>query len=142
MNGENVEVTAIEKHMTFEGRIKDRIKDGIEDLMSDQDILDLVHKALDDVFFKERVRVDNWGHKEIVQPLAYEMAKELLSERLEKAVLKWIKDNEDLVEYELNRVLVDGAGQALAMGFSSFVSSSVRMMAADIENKMRKIQFH
>lgn len=103
--------------MSFEDRLKDRIKADIGQLMTDEDLSKLVHKATHDVFFAPRYK-SRGIHSDKIPPLLHELVKDSLKPIVAVEVEKWVKLNKDAVLEACMSALNRGVGECMIQAFS------------------------
>ena len=126
---------AIVVQKTFEERMKERIKDSIGELMSDEELKKLVHKSLDQVFFQSTQVKDGWHTKE-VPPLLNGIIKELLTPQVREAVIEYIDKHPDEIQKAVKDALSVGMGNALLNAFNNQFQNQLIQLQSRIENTM------
>lgn len=121
--------------MTLEERLKDRLRESMGELITDDDLLSYVRKGIDNVFFQPRSTKKGYGY-ETKKPLIHEMVEKVLSERMEKAVRAWMQENHEEVAKAMNRAIVQGAGMTMIRAITELFETSWR---SDITNKLREV---
>jgi hypothetical protein len=113
---------------TFEQKLKDRIRDSMGELMSDDDLKKIVEASVNDILFKNRtVRDDNRYGSGTKQepPLIQEILTPLIKETAYKVVTEWAQRPENqevilaVVKERLGRGLTDALAMALDQKFSN-----------------------
>lgn len=97
------------KNETIVDRVVERIKQQpLGDLITEEDLHDIVKEAIPKVFFAERkIEVGSGYHRETktAPPLIFEAMKELLQESAKKAVDDWLVANAQMVADHWQKVL-------------------------------------
>jgi DNA gyrase/topoisomerase IV subunit B len=100
---------------TFQERMKERIKDSIGDLITDEELGQLVAKGINEAFFEpQRVVVNaRFGGTEVQtkQALMPEIVKDLVADQVREAVQKYIAENQDKIAPIIEKVIREGAGK-------------------------------
>lgn len=132
-----VESNELATPMTFQERLKERIRDAIGELLSDTDLTALVERGIDEVFFQPR-RVPNgrYDTREL-PPLIHEVVKEVLSVQMREAVEQWLLSHEDEVKEALENCVREGAGMALLRGLNSFFEQEMNKMQWEIAGRLQ-----
>lgn len=108
---------------TFEEKLKDRIKDSIGDLISDEDLSKLVHRGVDDVFFRPRPNPKYTGygssHPQTLPPLLHNIIEEALTPAVEKAVAQWLEDHPQELTAAVDKVVAQGVGNVMISAISA-----------------------
>ena len=100
--------------MSFEEKLKGRIRDSIGELLSDEDLTNIVRRGIEGVFFTERRVPDKHGYgPKTIPPLIHQIVKEVLSDRMEAAVEAWLVGHADEVSKAIDVAVVQGAGKAM-----------------------------
>ena len=110
--------TEIERQKTFEERMKIRIRDSIGELMTDEELSKIVHKATEEVFFKPGEIKDGYHTKE-VPPFIHIIIKELLEDSVRSEVGKYFSENKEDVSKVIKQIIQDGLGKALMNALDS-----------------------
>ena len=126
--------------MTFQERLKERLRDSIGELLSDDDLTALVERGIDEVFFQPRYERRPGAYStETLPPLIHEVVKDVLSAQMREAVERWLSSHEDEVRQALEDCVKDGAGMALMRAFTSYFQDSMNKMQWDAVNKMQQL---
>ncbi|HXS59268.1 MAG TPA: hypothetical protein VN703_00450 [Candidatus Sulfopaludibacter sp.] len=131
--------TEIEKSKTFEQKMKDRVRESIGDLLSDEDLSKIVKTCMDDIFFKEKEIKDHWGHvKGREPPLLHNLVEKLLQPSMDKALKEYMAENSEHVLKSIDEVIKMGAGQAFIKAldtmFNNRLSDLRNNMTSDLNN--------
>ena len=103
---------------SFEERLKQRIRDSIGELLTDEELSTMVRRSVEEIFFKPRER-RNLYHTEELAPLLHEIVKGLVDKRIEGAVEAYIDDHADKVEPLIAEAIKEGIGVAVLAGIRS-----------------------
>ena len=99
--------------------MQDRIRDLICDLICDIEIKDLIHKGIQDVFFKEKRITHGYSKADTFEPsLMNDIVRHQIELFVKVAVEHWIINNERYVMDVVNRTVQEGAGSAMNNIFS------------------------
>ena len=121
----------------FQERMKDRIRDSIGDLLSDEDLKNIIERGIEEVFFKETYDNSSHYNKKVFPPLIHQMVKECLNERMQEQVKIWIASHNDEVEEAIKECVVQGAGAALMAAIKYHFEGSMNTLASDMGSKLR-----
>ena len=122
---------------TFQERVRDRIRETIGDLITDDDLMEIVQKGIDEVFFQTRTVQESAYNRKEIPPLIHEIVKEVLQDRMTLAVDGWLKTHEAEVVEAVKAVVQEGAGQAFIAALGSLLSNSMFQLQSDIQSKLR-----
>ena len=79
--------------LSFEDRMRDRLRQNIGDVMTNDDLAAIVTRGLEDTFFKPRVIKIGSGYHETTEhkpPLIQELLLEILLPQMKLAVNEWV----------------------------------------------------
>lgn len=134
-------MTDIVTSKTFEERMKERIRDSIGDLISDEDLGKMIDRSLEEVFFKERANPAYHGYgyssKEpaTLPPLLHEIVKMVMTEQVTAAVKEYIADNREQVDSSIKTVLEQGMGNALIGALNGVFAGQLSMLQGNLINQ-------
>ena len=129
--------TAVVPQKSFQEKMRDRIKDSIGELMTDEELKDLVNRGLEEAFFRERkVTTDTWGHTKIQPPFLHEILKELLKESVDKHVSDFIDNHPDDVIKTIREVHSLGIGNAILSAINNKFSMDFIDFQTSIETRL------
>lgn len=131
-------MNAIVENKTFEDKLKDRIRDSIGDLLSEDDLKKLVERGMEDVFFKGKEERDSWGRvtKEH-PPLIHQMVKDHLEPIVREEVKLYIDENREVVEEVISKTLEAGVGTLMIKCMNDMFSNQLYNMQAQMMNELR-----
>ena len=132
------EQTAMVPTKTFEERMRDRIRDSIGELMSDEDLQKIVQRGIDEVFFKTHYVDDGRYQKREIPPLIHSVVKEVLSDRMKDAVEAWLQTHEADVRDAVAHVVEEGAGQAMVKALNGYMADSMLLLESNIISKLQR----
>ena len=127
----------IAKTKSFEEKMKDRVKDSIGDLMTDEDLKKIVEKGIEEVFFQGKLSQDGYSSKRS-DPLINTMIEGLLKQKIEQALYKYIESRSDDIDKKMNDVIKNGAGHAFISALDSMFSNSLDTLKFDIQNEIQQ----
>lgn len=133
-------MTDIVQNKTFEQRMKERIRDSIGDLISDEDLSKMVDRSLEEVFFKERANPKrtsyyNSGEPDTLPPLLHEIVKSAMTEQVTEAVKEYIANNREQVDATIKTVLEQGMGNALISAMNGVFSTQLSSLQSNLTNQ-------
>lgn len=131
-------MNAITENRTFEEKMKDRIRDSIGDLLSDEDLKKLIERGMEDVFFKGKIDRDSWGNVRSEQlPLIHQMVKEHIEPIVQEEVAKYIDNNRELVIDVIKQTLEVGAGMLLVKAMNQTFQNSLMTLQGNMITDLR-----
>ena len=133
-------MTDIVQSKTFEERMKERIRDSIGDLISDEDLSKMVDRSLEEVFFKERANPKrtsyyNSGEPDTLPPLLHDIVKTAMTEQVSEAVKEYIANNREQVDATIKTVLEQGMGNALISAMNGVFSTQLSSLQVNLANQ-------
>lgn len=122
---------------SFEERMKARIRDGIGDMMTDDELATIVRKGVEDAFFKPGT--ETRGYTAYSTPsLIHGIVKELLSDSIKQHAATYIAEHQDVVL----AAIVDGvkltAGDAILRAVSERFSSEMYSFVSGIQSNLQR----
>lgn len=130
--------TEIQKAQSFEEKMKARVRDSIGDLMSDDDLQKIVERSIEECFFKEQTTYNRYGSVTVKPALINELVKELLTERVDKALDRFISDNAEKVQATLDEIIKDGAGMALVNAMNNRFSQQLSDFSFQVQTNLEQ----
>jgi hypothetical protein len=102
---------------TFEEKMKERIKDSIGDLISDEDLSKLVARSMEEVFFspsKVKARPESWSNEMKDGPsFMNKLMVELMGEKMEGKIQEWMDAHPDEIIQMIDNTVKAGLGMAM-----------------------------
>ena len=129
-------MNAIVEQKSFQERMKDRIRDSIGELMTDKELSEIVHRAMEEIFFKPMKLQDGYHSKE-VPPFIHQLLKEILAEDVKKAVSEYIAKHKEDVQKIIKEVITLGMGKALIEAISSQFSRELMSFENNLMNNIQ-----
>jgi hypothetical protein len=107
--------SSLTENKAFAERIFDRIKDGLGDLMTDDELKVLLDRAVDEAFFKPRTVPDGrWGDRTREVPAHFvTMTRELMDKQVQQQVNDYFETHADEIKEKVAEVLQQGIGDAI-----------------------------
>jgi hypothetical protein len=112
---------------SFEEKMKERIKDGIGDLLSDEEVKKLIDKGMDEVFLRPQSIPDPRGYgASTVKPcLLHEIVKTELQPIVTIAVRDYIAEHKEEVQAAITLATSQGMAGAMAQAINNIFSGSM-----------------
>jgi hypothetical protein len=133
-------MTDIVESKTFEQRMKERIRDSIGDLISDEDLTKMVDRSLEEVFFKPRSNPKytsyyNCSEPATIPPLLHELVKEVMESQVQAAIREYIGSHTEEVNAIIQKVVQEGSGTAILKALDNMFSYQLSNFQANITNQ-------
>ena len=123
--------------LTFEQKMKDRIRESIGELMSDDDLQKILDRSIEELLFKHREVKDGWQTK-FKPPLMHELVLDHLQPKVTTAIREWIEENPDKVQEALDKALEEGIGEAFIKAFTAIFARAQMNFKEDIIREIAK----
>jgi len=124
----------------LEAKVLKKIKNDIGDLLTDEDIKQLVEKAVDQAFFKPIATQDNYNRTTTKPPLINQLITESLTPHFKSAIDVWIINNEETVKETMQKLVNDGAGMAIIQSFNNRFDFALSTLQHNIEQQLYQNQ--
>ena len=122
---------------SFQEKMKERIKESIGELMSDEELKNLVDRGLEEAFFRERkLNSNSWESDKYEKPLIHEILKELLRKSVDKHVSEFIDGHSDDVMEAIKEIHSLGIGNALLNAVNKKFSTDIFNLQTNIEQRL------
>jgi len=132
---------AIAPVLTFEDRIKQRIKDSIGDLMTDEDLQKILARGVEETFFKPTYTKDQWGGLKIQnEPLITGIIKDQMSIKVKEEIEKWFAGNPELVKILLDKVIREGIIRVVLNGLDNKIQGPLMAFSSQVNAMMTELQ--
>lgn len=129
-------MTNIVENKNFEEKMKDRIKESIGDLITDEELKKLLDAAMYDVFFKpSKVKVNSWDTKDGPSYLQG-IVKELLDEKVRAEIALYINEHTEEVDKTIKTVVENGIGAAMMSAMNSMFSTQMYQFQSNVEQAL------
>lgn len=131
-------MTDITKANTFQQRMFERIRESMGDLLSEDDLKELLERTIEKSFFEERAvpAQSYYDRDKKKQSLFQELVTEQVQPMMEKAITAWLQDNSEQVTSTIDAVLKDGILSALSQAIEYKMQTPVFNLRHEISNKL------
>jgi hypothetical protein len=129
--------SSLTENKAFAERIFDRIKDGLGDLMTDDELKVLLDRAVNEAFFKPRLEpIDRWSSvtKEIPSHFVT-MTRELMDKQVQQQVNDYFEAHADEIKQKVADVLQQGIGAAVLAAIASQMQQPISALHAALASK-------
>lgn len=125
---------------SFEEKMKERVRESIGDLISDEDLAKIVEQGIKSAFFTERKTVDGYGRiDKTIPPLINEIVVECVQTAVNEKVQQWFIEHEAEVAVILDGIIRDGIVKIVMRSFDSNVHSTMVTMQNSIMHMIQGI---
>ena len=129
-------MNAIVENKSFEEKMKERIKDSIGDLISDEELKKLLDAAMYDVFFKpSKIKINSYDYKDGPSFLQ-EIVKELMEEKVRDEIKNYINDHKDDVNKIISDVVQEGVGMSFVKSLQNIFRNDLYQLQGNIQNTL------
>jgi len=130
----------IVKSESFEDKMKNRLKESIGDLITDEDLTKLVNKAVEEVFFTGGRKTISGGmyptYKDI-PPLLHGIVENALKEQIKQIAEVWVTENQLAITAMLDQIIKDGAATMMMEAFNNMFQGQLSNLKFNIENQIQ-----
>ena len=128
----------LELSKSFAEKMRERVRDGMGELLTDEDIQKVIERGVHEALFQKRDTGGQYGssYKEALMSV---WAHEYLKKRMQVEVDKWLRANDAKVAEIIERVIREGAGQAMIAAFSGLVSPTFNHFSHDLKQRFSQI---
>ena len=126
-------------NLSFEQKLRNKIRESIGDLMSEEDLKKLCDKGLNEMLFQPRTRPDpDRSYNTItIPPLMHEILQDALKDQIKEQVKAYVLERQDDVMTHVEHMLKEGAGKAVLAAVSSMFDQAMRNFKCELANDMR-----
>lgn len=121
---------------SFEQTIKDRLTDDIGRLIPDEALTPLIEKAIEGCFFHDRQETTGTGFQQTTvrkDSVFKEAIKELMAERMDKAIRNWLNDHRDEMTTKLTNFIETESQVVIQRALFGTVASHLDMLKENIK---------
>jgi len=130
----------IVKSKSFEDKMKDRVKESIGDLMTDEDLSKIVHRSMEEIFFTEKEIKNSWGSvTKTIQPLSHEMVREILTPLIKVKMNQFIKQHSSIIEDHIKTVIDNGLSKLMLKSVDSYMENKFQQIGYNITNDVQQM---
>ena len=129
-------MSEIQKQESFSDRIKGRIKDSIGELMTDEELKEIISKGVHEAFFVPRTKIDSWGRKEFSDSLAVEIVKECLREEVRTQVNNYLTEHKEDIKKVVADKLSTDAGTLLLSAITNNFQTALYDFQSAVQVKL------
>ena len=122
----------IQTNQTFEKKMMDRVRDSMGDLMSDEDLANIVERGIQKAFFTEKQ--GQYHSSNNIPCLAEKMVADLYREAVKAEVANWVKSNPKNMRDLMDKALKDGLSGIVFEAFNNMFKGGLQNMRMEIEN--------
>ena len=120
---------------TLEEKLKDRVRESIGELLSDEDLSKIIEKGIHETFFKERSH--HIGYRtEYKEPLITEVIEDVLKSQVSQMVANYMANNKELSEH-IAKIFQERLGDAIIQGVIKFFFNEISNFKFAIADKLR-----
>ena len=122
----------------FENKIIEKIKENIGELMTNEDLSRIVHRAVEETFFKPVILKKGY-HEVEKPPVIHQILEKLLYDSVSSSVHEYIKENNEVVNNLIKETLSKGFGTMLINSFSMMFQNELFDFRNQIEQKFKNL---
>jgi len=127
----------LELSKTFEDRMKERVKNDIGELLTDDELTQIIKKHLDGIFLKERFDTSGF-HTKRIPPLLENTVKELMEDNVKIALNEYMEEHKVDVLDMVQKTIKLGIGDALMSAMQYKFSSDLCTLESNIVQSLNR----
>jgi len=124
--------TEIQASQSFQQKMFERIKEQIGDLMTEDDLKNVVNAAMQKAFFDKRLTSDHYPRE--MEPLFVELIRNLMATKVEAAMKDWL----DKHPGEMEKIVTDVIGQGLINIITNHLNSKASWPLQQLAEQLRQ----
>lgn len=124
---------------SFEERMRDRIKESIGELLSDEDLKIIIEKGVEDALFKRRVVYNSYGNTREIPSLVDTLTEESMKEQMEVCVRKWLEENGDMLVEHIEKRLQEEGMKFFLDAFMSMMERPMQNLTINLRREMESL---
>lgn len=100
-------MTDIVNSSTFQQRMFERIRESMGDLLSDDDLKEILHRTVEETFFKDRVIPGAYyNSKPTIEPSEFKaLVSEAVQPQVKEVVTQWVNEHQDEITTIIDGVI-------------------------------------
>ena len=122
--------------LSFNEKIKERIRDSFGELLTDEDLQKIVENGVNDILFAEGI--DSQGRYNH-PPLVHTVLKEILKARIDGWVKEWLNKNSDELKERLLQLLDVSVGDLFLNSITRLLQPDLNTLKINIDSKLFKM---
>lgn len=124
---------------SFEERMKSKIRESIGELLTDDELSEIVKKGVDDIFFKPSYIKNSYGSLVLSdKPLAVTILNGILNEKVTEMVKEYVNDNKEEISKEITRIVEQGMGKAFISAITSLFRNDLYTFQTNVMNSINR----
>ena len=135
-------VTDLVENKSFESKLKDKIRDSIGDLITNEDLSRLVHRSVEEIFFEPRKNKnrEHWqsNQVEFLPPLLHDIVKQLLQPMVTEVIKEYISTHREEVLKVVETVVTNGVGNAVVTSMNTQFQNQLLTFQLNIQNQLNR----
>lgn len=132
----------IEISKSFEERMKDRVREGIGDLITDDDLRPLIIAGIKDVFTERKRRANHSGYQSGTEDSIIESVvkdNDELREVIKEEVVKWMQVNDDFIKNTLDTYVKDNVVNTFNAVINDMMASTFQNFKFGLQNDLQQM---
>lgn len=125
----------VQKSKTLEERVTEKLHEQIGELITADDLQELVQRGIEDTLFKRRQESTGGYHSKIKElpSLAEEIVQQEMAEQMRRAVDQWIKDHPERIEELISKTLGDKAADLALQGIAVALAPAFQQVIGNMQ---------
>lgn len=124
---------------SFEERMRERIKKDIGELLTNEELSKMIQRSMEDIFFNERPNpsYNGWSGERKIAPLLHSIVKELMAQKVDAAVNKWLNEHPVDIATALESTMAAGVGQCVIHAINSYFAGAFLEFTNSIKESLK-----
>ena len=132
---------ATQSELEFQEKLKERIRQGLGDLMPDAVLAGIVARGIEEAFFKPQRRPspNQWSNPETYPSWLVEYLEKEVRNQVQLAVTEWIAANHAKVTEALDKALAKGLASAVLFSFDNLFRQQMETLQDGLRDQVVRI---
>lgn len=128
----------VAKPTSFEEKMRERIRESLGDLISDEELTKLIKKGIEEAFLAPVPVKNQYGQRQYDgPPFIVQVVKELMTAQVQACVKQWFFEHPEECKKIIADVLQRGLGQAVLSAFDQRFSSELQQFGQNVFDRLR-----
>jgi len=129
----------IEKSLTFEEKLKNRIRESIGELLSDEDLKKILERGVDEALFqRKQIPVNSWEEVKFSPSFVDKTVQELLGEKMKEVLTTYLKENTVKLDQAISDAVKIGIGNCLITSLNDRFRDLLITLPSAIRQQLEK----
>lgn len=129
----------IVQQKSFQARMKERIRDSIGELLTDEELKKMIDRTMEEVFFSSREVDDGRWNKKTIPPMMHTIVEKLVSSRVEQEVKTYMEVHHGRILQLIRDALEQQLAESIINGFARVFQSPMQELAFSMEETVKRL---